>query len=179
MSRKRLPDQDEIALWRHVMQDVRRRNPEPEAKPDIPVVTAAKQKLPIRPKALEPVIRKPNNDPELVHGVMPGVDRRRNQRLRRGQVDIDGKIDLHGLSQSRAYHALMQFLEESYRGDRRCVLVITGKGLRQTGEIGILRQQVPKWLNDNARQLIQGFNYAHRRHGGEGALYVIMRRKRG
>ncbi|MRG71463.1 hypothetical protein GH722_06780 [Alphaproteobacteria bacterium HT1-32] len=178
MSRKRLPDQDEIALWRHVMQDVRRRNPEPEAKPDIPVVTPPKQKQPIRPKAVEPVIRKPNKDPELVHGVMPGVDRRRNQRLRRGQVEVDGTIDLHGMSQTQAYQSLMRFLEESYRRGSRCVLVITGKGLRETGEVGILRRQVPKWLNDNARQLIQGFNYAHRRHGGEGALYVIMRRRR-
>lgn len=178
MSRKRLPDQEEIRLWRHVMQDVRRRNPESEVEIDMPVVSAPKQKEVIRPKPVEPVIRKPNRDPELIHGVMPGVDRRQSQRLRQGKVEVDGTIDLHGMSQTQAYQSLMRFLDDSYRAGRRCVLVITGKGLRETGEVGILRRQVPKWLNDNARQLIQGFNYAHRRHGGEGALYVIMRRRR-
>tara|TARA_R110002110_G_scaffold109418_13_gene272954 strand:+ start:1736 stop:2275 length:540 start_codon:yes stop_codon:yes gene_type:complete len=178
MSRKRLPDQEEIRLWRHVMQDVRRRNPESEVEIDTPVVSAPKQKEVVRPKPVEPVIRKPNRDPELIHGVMPGVDRRRSQRLRQGKVEVDGTIDLHGMSQTQAYQSLMRFLDDSYRAGRRCVLVITGKGLRETGEVGILRRQVPKWLNDNARQLIQGFNYAHRRHGGEGALYVIMRRRR-
>jgi DNA-nicking Smr family endonuclease len=184
MGKQRQPSRDEIALWHHVMKDVRRREPaRPEAdaadsEDREQVVTAAKQKPSLRrPEPLPRPVHSPR-DPELTHGAMPGVDRRSNQRLRRGQVEIDARIDLHGMTQSVAYQSLMRFLEDSWRSGRKCVLVITGKGLRETGEIGILRRQVPKWLNDNARHMIQGFSYAHRRHGGEGALYVLMRRRR-
>ena len=182
MGRVRQPSRDEITLWHNVMKDVRRREaekPEPEvaALPE-EIVTPAKQKPSLRrPDPLPKPVHSPR-DPELSHGAMPGVDRRSSQRLRRGQIEIDARIDLHGMSQTVAYQSLMRFLEESWRGWRKCVLVITGKGLRETGEIGILRRQVPKWLNDDARSMIQGFSYAHRRHGGEGALYVLMRKRR-
>jgi DNA-nicking Smr family endonuclease len=181
MTRKRSPSEDENALWDHVTRDVRRLHPaSPISEPDKPdTVSAMKRNQPIRSRKMieeKPVDTK--RDPELIHGLMPGVDRRSNQRLRRGQTEIDGKIDLHGMTQTEAFQALMGFLEHSRRIGRRCVLVITGKGLRESGEIGVLRRQVPKWLNDNARHMIQGFDYAHRRHGGEGALYVLLRKPR-
>ena len=90
---------------------------------------------------------------------------------------IDGRIDLHGMTQDAAHAALTGFIAHSHEAGRRCVLVITGKG-RAGG--GVLRAQVPRWLNQGPlRERILGFSYARPQHGGDGALYVLIRRRRG
>lgn len=112
----------------------------------------------------------------LQHGASPGVDRRTADRFRRGKMGIDGRIDLHGMTQEQAHGALHSFIESRYASGARCVLVITGKGAR--GE-GILRRVVPRWLNDaRLRPLILSFSHAQIPDGGEGALYVLLRRQR-
>lgn len=114
--------------------------------------------------------------PGLEHGESPGVDKRTAQRFKRGRMDIDGTIDLHGMTQEAAHIALHRFVETGAATGKRCLLVITGKGTR--GE-GVLRQAVPRWLNDaRLRGLILSYSHAQPQHGGSGALYVLLKRRR-
>jgi len=105
------------------------------------------------------------------------LGRRMRTRVARGKEAIDGRLDLHGLTQSEAHTALLRFLRTATARDARLVLVITGKGGRGEGERGILKRQVPQWLSlPEFRTLIIGFEQAHVAHGGEGALYIRVRR---
>ncbi len=131
-----------------------------------------------RPKKKGPPKPESNNTPELRHGAAPGLDRRTRLRLRRGQLNIEARLDLHGLGQSLAFDELCGFLERAYMAEKKSVLVITGKGLHKGGGVGILKQAVPEWLNTSPmRQWIHAFDYASQRDGGEGALYILMRRR--
>ena len=113
------------------------------------------------------------------HGQAPGLDRRTKTRLRRGHISIEARIDLHGLTQPEAHAQLLGFLESAFERGVRSVLVITGKGLRANGKIGILRSSVPRWLNQlPARDWIKAFDHAVNRDGGEGALYVLLRSRK-
>ncbi len=104
------------------------------------------------------------------------LDRQRERDLKRGDITIEARLDLHGLTQERAYEALEIFLKQSRKAGFRFLLVITGKG---RGEAGILRQKVPDWLEalPEAR-LILTVRPAALRHGGDGALYVILKNKK-
>ncbi|MEQ8667260.1 MAG: Smr/MutS family protein [Rhodospirillales bacterium] len=108
------------------------------------------------------------------------VDKRTLGRLKRGKLAIEGRLDLHGHTQASAHQALNDFIEMSYESQRRCVLVITGKGLRAAdGNHGVLRQAVPRWLSDSKlKPMIVSWQPAQPRDGGDGALYVLIRRKR-
>lgn len=109
-------------------------------------------------------------------GIAAGLDRRTALRLKRGEMAVDGRIDLHGMTQEQAHAALVGFVTRAYESGRRCLLVITGKGRDGTG---ILRAQVPRWLNQpTLRPLIIGLSVARPNDGGEGALYLLVRRKR-
>lgn len=107
------------------------------------------------------------------------LGRRMRTRVARGKEAIDGRLDLHGLIQSEAHAALLRFLHTAKARDARLVLVITGKGGRGEGDRGVLKRQVPHWLSlPEFRALVIGFEEAHVAHGGEGALYVRVRRTR-
>jgi DNA-nicking Smr family endonuclease len=107
------------------------------------------------------------------------LGRRMRTRVVRGKEMIDGRVDLHGLTQSEAHATLLRFLRTASARDARLVLVITGKGMRADGERGVLKRQVPQWLAlPEFRPLVIGFEDAHIAHGGEGALYVRVRRNR-
>jgi DNA-nicking Smr family endonuclease len=110
-----------------------------------------------------------------------GLERREKQRLARGTQGIDLRIDLHGKTQSEAHAALLGFLRRAQAQGARFVLVITGKGAPAgaSGERGILKRQVPLWLRlPEFRLLVLAIEDAHVTHGGEGALYVRVRRPR-
>jgi DNA-nicking Smr family endonuclease len=104
------------------------------------------------------------------------------QRVARGKEAIGGRLDLHGYTQAQAHSALLHFLSNAHARDVRLVLVITGKGsktLGRGGEMGVLRRQVPQWLGlPEFRSFVIGFEDAHVAHGGEGALYVRVRKLR-
>ena len=107
-----------------------------------------------------------------------GVDRATAERFRRGRRPIEARLDLHGMTQMRAHRALTGFLHRAHHDGLTFVLVITGKG-RSGGESGVLRRQVPEWLSlPEFRAFVVGFEEAHIGHGGEGALYVRIRRAR-
>jgi DNA-nicking Smr family endonuclease len=96
-------------------------------------------------------------------------------KLRRGNYPIDARLDLHGLTQSEAHVRLAEFLAAAQVRGNRCVLVITGRGLRQGGA---LREMTPRWLDEPPnRSLVLSFTQSQIRHGGEGALYVLLRRR--
>jgi DNA-nicking Smr family endonuclease len=101
--------------------------------------------------------------------------------LSRGRSEIDARLDLHGMTQLHAHHALLSFLQHAHHDGLTFVLVITGKGTMSGGEFerGVLRRQVPHWLSlPEFRALVTGFEEAHIGHGGSGALYVRIRRRR-
>jgi DNA-nicking Smr family endonuclease len=130
-------------------------------------------KAEVRPARLP--VNPPVREPNLV-----SFDERTRRRLARGLVAIDARIDLHGMRQERAFAALASFLKHAQARGERIVLVITGKGAGAGGEgRGVLRQAVPAWLaRPDLRELVAGVEQAGRRHGGAGALYVRIRRRR-
>jgi DNA-nicking Smr family endonuclease len=100
--------------------------------------------------------------------------------LSRGRKEIDARLDLHGMTQTRAHRALFGFLQRAHHDGLTFVLIITGKGkMGSESERGVLRRQVPLWLSlPEFRSLVVGFEEAHIGHGGEGALYVRVRKSR-
>ena len=113
------------------------------------------------------------------------VDPAIRKKLGRGKIEIDGRIDLHDMTQSEARAALQRFVHAKVAQGARTVLVITGKGLKtdddyiaaMTGR-GILRTMLPIWLNEpSLAPLVSGWSAASRGHGGEGAWYVRLRRR--
>ena len=115
----------------------------------------------------------------------PGLepfDRRLKQRLARGTESLDERIDLHGRTQSEAHAALLSFLRKAQSHGAKFVLVITGKGGGARdgwSERGVLKRQVPQWLKlPEFRGYVVGFEDAHSGHGGAGALYVRIRRRK-
>lgn len=141
-----------------------------------------------KPRAAQAPLRSPVTKrtelPELETGATPGVDKRTAQRLKRGKMPIDGRIDLHGMTQDQAHGALNRFLASSQSRGRRCVIVITGKGYKsKTDEgpyreqVGVLKQAVPRWLNEEPnRARVLSFTQALQQDGGTGALYVYLKR---
>lgn len=122
--------------------------------------------------------------PELRPGEMPGVDRRTAERLRRGLLPVGARLDLHGLTREQARVALNAFIAKSAKQGKRCLLVITGKGTRAGVEEGwrgegVLRDAVPRWLNESPnRDKILAISHAQPKDGGDGALYVLLKRRR-
>ena len=181
-ARRRVASDDELALWRLAMRDAVPLRPVPKgAAPTIPepVAVSTPAASPPRRVTLVPAPAPPQPRlPPLVPGRSAGIDRRTDERLRRGELVIEGRIDLHGLTQSSAHDALCRYLDDSQRAGRRCILVITGKGAVSQGG-GVLRNAVPRWLAEpGLRQRIVAIHHAQPQHGGDGALYVLLKRKR-
>jgi len=136
----------------------------------------AMPRLVLGPLPVPPVTLKTVGPPELGHGRATGIDRRSSERLHRGRLPIEGRLDLHGMTQAAAAERLAAFIERAEAAGKRCLLVITGKGLASGG---ILRDQVPRWLNlPPNRGRVLAFDYARPQHGGSGALYVLLKRRR-
>jgi DNA-nicking Smr family endonuclease len=170
----------DLDLWHRAMADVkpltgRQNNDTPETLTGKSEKTAQIRRR--QTMEIAPIHHAQPND--LLHGQAPGLDKRTQQRLRRGQVDIEARLDLHGMTQTAAHQALERFLERAHMAGKKTVLVVTGKGLRADGEIGVLRRAVPRWLNEAPmRQWVHAFDHAAPRDGGEGALYIVMRRRK-
>jgi DNA-nicking Smr family endonuclease len=168
---------DEHALWDSVTRSVKplRRRP----KADAEAAPADDEKPPVRPPRA-PVAASPSLPPKPVSPPpLAPLDRRTRQKIARGRQEIDGRIDLHGLTQAQAHAALLRFLRGAQAKGGKVVLVITGKGA-PTGERGVLRRQVPLWLAlPDFRDCVVGFDAAAIGHGGDGALYVRLRKGHG
>jgi DNA-nicking Smr family endonuclease len=190
MSRKPLRPED-AALWAAVTSDV---VPLKGGKPlrfdalrhprDIPP-----REHPARRRAAEPVFDLPPRQLTPAPKSLSGLDGKRARRLQRGQLEVEGRIDLHGMTQDRAWRALGPFLANAQAMGKRVVLVVTGKGGAKKNDdleppwteprTGILRDLVPQWLaeSENSARVV-AWHPASPKHGGEGALYVVLRRIR-
>lgn len=182
--RKRALSREEAALWESVARQVKplrkraaKAKLEPnenEIAPSGPV-TKKPERVRIEPVAPKTIAKSPAHPPLVALG------RRERSHLARGRKDIEARLDLHGMTQTRAHRALFNFLVRCSGDGMTFVLVITGKGRASITdpERGVLRRQVPHWLGlPEFRSLVVGFEEAHIGHGGEGALYVRVRRAR-
>lgn len=178
MARRRPPTPEERRLWRLATRDVEPlpgRELEPLPPEPAPTPPPSPQPKP-RARPTPPAPKLPL--PDLAPDRMPGVDRRSAERLRRGRLEIDARLDLHGMKQAEAQAALVRFVHDSAERGHRTVLVITGKGNFAGGE-SILRARLPDWLNDPAlRGLIVAYTPAQPKDGGSGAFYVRLKRAR-
>ena len=184
--RKRALSEEERALWESVAKQTkplrkRSRAAKPQlAAPDSETPVAAKAAA--APKAHPPAKVPRASRPDLPPAARPlaPLGRRERSQLSRGRKEIDARLDLHGMTQTRAHRALSGFLQRAHSEGLTFVLVITGKGrMGAESERGVLRRQVPQWLSlPEFRSLVVGFEEAHIGHGGEGALYVRIRRSR-
>jgi DNA-nicking Smr family endonuclease len=179
-TRRRVLSHEERVLWSTVTQSIEPLGAGPLAAADEvveaetfaakPVRAAARAATPIT-AATAPIAPPPAQ--------LTPLGRRMRARVARGKQAIDARLDLHGLTQSEAHAALAHFLRAATARGARLVLVITGKGRRGDGETGVLRRQVPHWLGlAEFRAYVIGFEDAHIAHGGEGALYVRLRKGR-
>jgi DNA-nicking Smr family endonuclease len=183
MSKRGKSGDDDHALWARVAETAtplgKRKQagarpipPEPERVHHPPKPETARFPLKPKPKA-----------PPLPHRAE--LDRQTSRRLEKGHVEVEAKLDLHGMRQRDAHVALRRFLKSAQWKDYRHVLVITGKGVAQEmaksfyeeKSRGVLRQAVPQWLRDpEFASIVFSFSQAPRRLGGEGALYVRLRK---
>ena len=181
---------DELILWSRVAATVHpaagRHPPKPlplTAPPSVTAIAAAAKTPPPPPgKRLKPAAAavvaapaKPALARRPVGPVAPeDIEPGRKRRITRERDSIGPRLDLHGLTQDSARAALVNFLHRAQADGFRSALVITGKG---TLGDGVLRRFTPEWLADPAlRDIVAGVSEAHRRHGGQGALYVALKR---
>ncbi len=189
--RKKELDADDLALWKRVAETVSplktKRRPEPEPE-EAPAGSKVVPKAAARPSpGTAAAVPAPAAPPKPT--VRPAtLDRKLKRRLDRGQRGAEAVIDLHGLTQRVAHDRLLVFLRSAQAQGLRVVLVVTGKGRTATPErrdwweapAGILRRSVPHWLETPPfRDLVSAYESPGQRRGGEGALYIQIRRRRG
>lgn len=175
MSRKRAVTEDEQKLFHETLKDakpIRLRKPRKRVEKPVVETKVAKAEIPrkavIAPAPTPPKKTRPRSEP----AVPPGISGHRQAQARRGKLEPEARLDLHGHTQDQAYSALLRFLGRARDSDRRVALVITGKS-------GVLHDAVPRWLaQTDFRQYISGIAPAHIRHGGGGAVYITLKRKR-
>lgn len=178
MAKPPKPSREDEELWRRVQETVKpllRRQPAPAMMPlRLPPRPAEPKSRPVaRGPAPRPVGPPARPAPDIKPGKAVDIDRSTHDKLKRGQLAIDAKLDLHGMDRETAHRALNGFLERSQSHGRRCCLVVTGKS-------GVLKSDTPRWLNEPAnRGRIVALASAQPRHGGSGALYVLLKRQRG
>jgi DNA-nicking Smr family endonuclease len=180
--RKRTLSEEERAMWERVAKEIKPLRKKPRsgkteaASAEAQTTAAAKPETP--PKSLPPA--KIPQVTKLTAPPLAPLGRRERAQLSRGRKEIDARLDLHGMTQTRAHRELVGFLQRAHRDGLTFVLVITGKGRAGADpERGVLRRQVPQWLSlPEFRSLVVGFEEAHVGHGGEGALYVRIRRSK-
>ncbi len=195
-SRRSLSHEDS-ELWDYVTRSVKRLKRAPRQ------TAATKAQTEITPEAVPTATKRPAppgkfSKPKPAKLVQPAATKpakstqkplaplepREKRRLSRGQLDVAARIDWHGMRQHDAHAALNRFLTDAHATDARLVLVITGKGKTYSEnpaggerEAGVLRRMTPLWLGEpRLRSIVLGYETAAARHGGEGAIYVRLRR---
>jgi DNA-nicking Smr family endonuclease len=188
--KRRTLTEDEKRLWEHVTQHDQKL--EPGMKAHVPQATEAG---PIRlvPQTYQEMGRDMlaayagEMSAALPCGSYAGIDRKTAERFRKGLLPMEGTIDLHGMSREKAHKVLSGFLKARYECGSRCLLAITGKGMRKDMQAdaaqdivrGVLREMVPQWLAEpGLRSMVLAFDVAQPKHGGSGAFYILLRRKR-
>ncbi len=183
MSRRRQLTEEERALWHGVARSIApmqraRRRAETAEDADPPPAEAKPASTP----AVRPAVRS-NPPPAKEPPPLAPLGRRLKQRVARGREPIEARLDLHGYTQAEAHAELLRFLRRAQADNFKTVLVVTGKGNTRNGRNentapGVLKRAVPQWLAlPEFRSLVLGFEDAHVGHGGQGALYLRLRRR--
>lgn len=166
-----LSEEDRV-LWSLVARTAKPLKGRPAAEPPSLPPVVARTLAATAPASATPPVR-----PRQQH-VAHALDDPTRDKLSTGRLPIEGRVDLHGLTQEKAHALLYSFLSRAHAGGVRYVLVITGKGSSSGGD-GVLRRSVPVWLSTPLfRPLVSSHDHAARNHGGSGALYVRLRRTR-
>lgn len=178
---KKLPESrqpSDIEAWLEEIEQVRPVN-RPDEKPSEPLVIKE-----IQPSLNLKGVYNQNSFSELAVGNMDNLDKNTAEKFRKGQFKIESRLDLHGRTEKEAFSAVGDFIRNSYVQGKRCVLIITGKGIKKEDDAwyeakGIIREALPKWLNHaDIRPFILGMSPALPADGGSGAMYVLLKRKR-
>ncbi len=174
-----LPDEEDELFWQETVKDI---NPTPvvntvEDKPQ-PQITvknhrqyAVKQEFSTYSKNLD----------DMEYG---GIDKNTLNKFKREEFRIEAVLDLHGYKEDDAFEKVEDFITSCYNQGKRCVVVVTGKGnIHQNDDIyapkGVLKRQTPQWLNmSRIRSMILVFKNPSEKHGGKGALYILLRRNK-
>lgn len=185
-----MTDEDEGRLWQRMTHDVKplkkkksaaktpADRPRKKKEPAAPAKAGPVERIVIKPATLKAIATPPREAPQL--------DKRTETKLKKGQIAIEGTLDLHGMTQARAHDALSNFIIAAQKAGKRCVLVITGKGNSKRGtedwlesKPGILKQKLPQWLEmAPLNRLVLRHCPAQAAHGGSGAFYVYLKRDR-
>lgn len=202
--RKGLADEDHD-VWSHTAQSIEplkrakaRHHPAAERAQDATPRTPSKVDASLAKAVASKSVMKSTPDKNIPATPPPkpkapppiaSFDRKKVRKIRSGQVDIEARIDLHGMRQDEAHIALVRFLHRCQSKGQRWVLVITGKGkladrdddapfdMTRQRERGVLKRNVPRWLDEpELRHLVVSYTLAAIQHGGEGALYVHLRK---
>jgi DNA-nicking Smr family endonuclease len=175
-------DENDRALWRAVTRDVK-----PFAGANILDETPAQPaitkplKEPIKSGINQPSLSAKISSTPIPHKSSFQTDKRTHEKFKEGRMELDGTIDLHGLSVAEAHLAFLKFVRMHIRQQSRMLLVITGKGERgrTLGEMGAIRAALPTWINDpDIDHSILKYAPASAKHGGTGAFYILLRRTR-
>jgi DNA-nicking Smr family endonuclease len=179
-SRRQLSDHEKV-LWHKVERTV---TPLPGRQPlfDPDAALPAAEAKAAPEKEVSGAIRSASADirhqppPPQKQPVRPHIDRPTSRKIAKGRIAIDARIDLHDMTQALAHDRLYAFLADARSRGLRHVLVVTGKG-RSLGSEGVLKRMVPVWLNGpRFSEIVSGYSTAGQRHGGEGAIYVRLRK---
>lgn len=188
----------ELSLWQKMTQGIKAWHKEDEKGgilPSHPDPQSKPQSNP-RPETKQEGAAKHNRHQQQAGNPPAGdtpprqqlLDRRTLEKLSKGKMPIEGVLDLHGMTQAQAYSRLIAFITSSHHAGKRCVLVITGKGSRDTDDAGIvserapergvLRSRLPEWLSDAPlNDFVLKHVRAASKHGGHGAFYVYLKNK--
>ncbi len=172
------PQNEDIKAWFDVTDDVIQFK-QPDEKPQSPLIIDE-----IEPSLCLEGVYNSNSFTELKVGNTDSIDRNNAEKFIKGQYKIDARLDLHGQTEKQAFLSVEEFIRNSYINNYRCVLIITGKGIKKNNDVwyenkGIIKEALPSWLNHpDIRPFILSIAYAKQADGGSGALYVLLKRQR-
>ena len=178
---KKLPEAKapkDMEAWFEEVEDVKIIN-QPEEKPQAPLILK-----PVEPSLSEEGLYNANSFQFLEVGNTDNIDGNTAEKFRKGQFQIEARLDLHGLKEKEAFEAVKDFVLTSYLHKKRCVLIITGKGIKKDDAPwyetkGVIREALPTWLNHaEIRPFILSMTAAKTEDGGSGAMYVLLKRQR-
>ena len=172
--------EEDNTAWEEATKDVKKFSPQ-EVPPSAPVILP-----PIKPTINIAKAYREEDLSELKLGNTDNIDANTAKRFKRGDFPIEARLDLHGYHEDEAREAVFDFVQKAYIEGKRCIIIITGKGLSHNEgndniliPKGKLKESVPLWLNSkNLRPLILAYNHPPAKLGGSGALYIMLRRQR-
>ena len=169
---------DDASIWEDFIKNVQK-TPQPEEPPSAPIYIDE-----VTPSVNYKNIPNIYQRPPLIVGDLSCMDGNTAKRMKRCEYKVEATLDLHGKTENKAYQAVINFIKQSYLLNKRCVIIITGKGLTNNNDDifstkGKLKERTPIWLNsEEVRPLILGFTHPIASLGGSGALYILLRKKK-